>query len=267
MSSKSEFALVTPSKESEARPLVVLLAWLGARRRHVRAYSRLLERNDVQSLTVIGDPNDTIMGRLDNIHDLAKRVIAHLKVSRKRAHIAVCATVFASVELLVPGASSRPPRTAPLSPEGEIRTLKGLDASRQAARGGERELRDAFEGRPADSPTPPVTWQWLNLDQSRFPGRLFPPQKEFPGRRIVLAPFSNGGCYVYEFMRIEMAGELALSWRARRRRVFPRIVSGSLNQFALPPLPRNHHSRTPTPPVLPASRRGPHCDQPEWRHL
>ncbi|KAA0160362.1 hypothetical protein FNF31_04379 [Cafeteria roenbergensis] len=108
MSSKPEFALVTPSKESEARPLVVLLAWLGARRRHVRVYSRLLERNDVQSLTVIGDPNDTIMGRLDNIHDLAKRVIAHL-------------------------------------------------------------------------------------------------QKEFPGRRIVLAPFSNGGCYVYEYMRVELA--------------------------------------------------------------
>lgn len=212
MSSKSEFALVTPSKESEARPLVVLLAWLGARRRHVRAYSRLLERNDVQSLTVIGDPNDTIMGRLDNIHALAKRVIAHLKVSGQRAQTreAFCAKFFGPAPNLqfAPRRLPSSRSACPLHQKARWQVPPSNGAPPERLPSGNRGVRGTIERRPADWPTPPVTWRWLNLNTIRplspSPALL---QEEFPSRRIVLAPFSNGGCYVYEFMRLELAGE------------------------------------------------------------
>ncbi len=79
-------------------------------------------------------------------------------------------------------------------------------------------------------------------------GRPSEPQKEFPGRRIVLAPFSNGGCYVYEYMRVELASELGARsagefFRARAARIPPSASSPRL--FAQRPRPLAPPHRRP----------------------
>jgi len=77
------FDVTTPSEASLDRPLVVILAWLGAQSRHASVYARMLSEHGVQTVTVIGNPDDIILGRMWKVKALAHDVLAFLKVSRQ----------------------------------------------------------------------------------------------------------------------------------------------------------------------------------------